>query len=214
MKTLFIAAKYKGEVKIDPKAFEKLPDRVGLVSSVQFLDRLKDIKKDFEKYGKKAIIGGQILGCDASAAKNIEKKVDAFLYIGDGAFHPIGIALKTKKAVFTYDPADNVFDKISDDEILKYKNRQKGAFLKYLSSTNIGIIVSTKPGQEKLKAALKLKDHLERKGKNAYIFTADNIDLNELEDFPFIECWVNTACPRLRDDFENTAKTIINLEEI
>lgn len=214
MKTLFINATYKGEVKIGPKTFDKLPDKVGLVSSVQFLDSLKDIKKDFEKNNKKAIIGGQILGCDASAAKNIEKKVDAFLYIGDGAFHPIGVALKTKKDVFTYDPVDNVLGKVSDDEILKYKKRQKGAFLKYLSSDNIGIIVSTKPGQEKLKAALKLKENLEKKGKNIFIFLADDVDLNELEDFPFIECWLNTACPRLRDDFENTTKTIINLEEI
>lgn len=214
MKTLFIPAKYKGIANIKPDVIERLPGKVGLVSSVQFLDSLKEIKKELEKNNKKAIIGGQILGCNISAAKNIEKKVDAFLYIGDGAFHPIGVALETKKDVFTYDPADNVFGKVSNDETSRYKNRQKGAFLKYLSSQNIGIIVSTKPGQEKLSAALKLKEKLEKKGKNIFIFLADDVDLNELEDFPFIECWLNTACPRLRDDFEKTTKTIINLEEI
>ena len=33
----------------------------------------------------------QILGCDTTAAEKIKDKVDAYLYIGTGKFHPIAL---------------------------------------------------------------------------------------------------------------------------
>ena len=38
------------------------------------------------------------------------------------------------------------------------------------------------------------------KDKNCYIFLADTVNPAEFENFPFIESWVNTACPRFADD--------------
>ena len=84
--------------------------------------------------------------------------------------------------------------------------QQKGALLKFLSSKEVGIIVSTKPGQEKLKKAFELKNKL--KDKNCHVFLADTIDPAEFENFPFIECWVNTACPRFADE----KKGVVNYE--
>ncbi|MFA5084489.1 MAG: diphthamide synthesis protein, partial [Candidatus Paceibacterota bacterium] len=60
-----------------------------------------------------------------------------------------------------------------------------------------GILVSTKPGQNKTKQALALKKKLEHEGKKAYIFSFDNFDINQLENFPEIKCWINTMCPGL-----------------
>lgn len=208
MKTLFIEAKYKGEVKVDETTIDKLPKRIGLVSTVQFIGNLKSIKKELEKNNKKAIIAGQILGCDFLKAEKIKNKVDCFLYIGSGSFHPLGLAYTISKPVFVYNPLDNTLEKVSDNEIEKYKKRRKGAYLKFLTAENIGILVSTKTGQNQLKKALELKKRL--KDKNCYIFTADTIDLNELENFPFIEAWVNTACPRIAEDKVG----LINIEEI
>lgn len=207
MKTLFIEAKYKEEIILDKNIINKLPKRIGLVSTVQFTNQLKDIKKQLKN--KKVFIGkgkqkydGQILGCDYSAAESIKDKVDCFLYIGSGQFHPLG--LKSKK-IFTFNPLTKEFKELTK-EIEIYKKRRKGAYLKFLSAKNIGIIISTKPGQYKLKKAIELKKKL--KNKNSYLFIADDININELENFPFIECWVNLACPRIE------GKGIINIEEI
>jgi len=80
--------------------------------------------------------------------------------------------------------------------------------IKFYSAKNIGILVTTKPGQQYLKKATELKAKL--KDKQCYIFISDTIDLNDLENYPFIDSWVNTACPRLSDYSSN----IINIEEL
>ena len=46
MKTLFIPAKYTGKISLTKEMIEKLPLRIGLVSTVQFLDNLAAIKKE------------------------------------------------------------------------------------------------------------------------------------------------------------------------
>ena len=52
--------------------------------------------------GKKAVV----LGCDFSAARRISKKVNSLLFVGSGAFHPIGVAIATGKPVVGADPYD------------------------------------------------------------------------------------------------------------
>ncbi len=215
MKMLFIEAKYKGNIELGKGTIDKLPENIGLVTTVQFAEQLKDIKKQLEKQNKKIFIGkgkqiyeGQILGCDISSAEKIKDNIDCFLYIGSGQFHPLALT-KTKKKIFTFNPLTKIFKELSKQEIENYLKRRKGAYLKYLSSKNIGIIVSTKPGQKKLKEAIELKEKLGKKGKNSYIFIADDIDVNQLENFPFIDCWVNTSCPRIVED----KKGIIDIGE-
>lgn len=201
IRTLLIEAKSTIDVKpVAEKALKLLPKRVGLVTTSQHKHKLNEIKKIIEKTGKKVFVGGQVLGCDASAAVKIKNKVDAFLYIGSGEFHPIEVVLETGKKVIIANPFSNEVSEINKKDVEIYKKRQKGALLKFLSSKNIGILVSTKPGQQKLRDAMKLKKKLEKKDKNCYIFIADNIDASQFENFPFVECWVNTACPRLEED--------------
>ena len=78
----------------------------------------------------------------------------------------------------------------------------------------IGILVTIKPGQQYLNHAIKLKEKIESQGKKAFIFVDDIIDLKQLENYPFIETWVNTACPRIgSDDIINFSQAIINLRE-
>ena len=76
-------------------------------------------------------------------------------------------------------------------------------------------MVSTKPGQQYLEDAKRLKEKLDKEGKKAFIFINTSIDLSYLEDFPFIEAWVNTACPRigLDDATTTTQKPLINMRE-
>ncbi|MBL7054697.1 diphthamide synthesis protein [Candidatus Woesearchaeota archaeon] len=216
MKTLFIESKYTGKIELNKIKADKLPKNIGLTATVQFVDHLETIKDYLIKKNKKISITkgnpkypSQILGCDLSAGEKIKKQVDAFLYIGDGKFHPLGLAIKTNKEVFCFNPISNNFSKIKKEEINNYKKILKIKKIKFLSYETIGILVSTKPGQNKLNKALELKKKLE-KNKNCYIFVFDTLNLIDLENFPFIEFWVNTACPRIEEDSRN----IINYADI
>jgi len=220
MKLMFVEARYKKKVIIG-KYISKLPSKVGLITTIQFIGQIKEIKLQLEKYGKKIFLGkgkhtiynGQVLGCDVQSAISISNKVDAFFYIGSGLFHPIAISLKTKKDVFTFNPLTEKFSKVDRKEAEKINKRKKGALIKFLSSKEIGVIVTTKPGQEQLKEAFELKNKF--RDKNFYFLIFDTIDFNQLENFPFIECFVNTACPRIAlDDSIKIEKTILNLEDI
>jgi len=155
---------------------------------------------------------GQVLGCDVSAAIKIQNKVDALLYIGSGRFHPIGVAINTKKDVFIFNPATNIFSKLDEKEIEKYKKNKKVRYVKFLHANNIGILVSTKLGQCSYKKAVGIKKNLEGKGKKAFIFAFDTLNSNEMENFPFIDFWVNTACPRIANDEDK--KNVIDMNEL
>ena len=45
MKQIFLEAKYKGKIKINQKDIAKLPKTLGLVTTVQFIDRINEVKK-------------------------------------------------------------------------------------------------------------------------------------------------------------------------
>jgi 2-(3-amino-3-carboxypropyl)histidine synthase len=217
MKTLFIESKYQGSIQVGKIKPDRLPKSIGLVTTVQFADGLGKIRDYLAKKNKKVLIAkgnqkynGQILGCDVSAGEKIKSKVDAFLYIGIGRFHPIGLAIKTKKDVFCFNPVSSHFSKIGNKEVDKYKKSIKIKKIRCLSAENIGILVSTKPGQNNQKKALEIKSRLEKKGKRCCIFLFDTLNLNELENFPFIEFWINTACPRIEED----SNKVINFQDI
>jgi len=217
MKTLFIESKFKGKISLNKIKIDDLPKKLGLITTVQFADYLNKIKSYLEEHNKKVFLEkgnqkykGQILGCDVTAAEKINHKIDAFLYIGDGRFHPLGLAYKTNKDVFCFNPLNNFFSKINKQEINNYKKTLKIKKIRFLSAENIGILVSTKPGQNKIKKAVEIKNKLKKKHKKCYIFCFDTLNPDELENFPFIEFWLNTACPRIQED----SKNIINFEEI
>ncbi len=208
MKTLFIPAESDVEIKLDRSVIARLKNKkIGLVTTIQHLHKLKDVKKQL----KGSVIAGQILGCDASSAEEIKEKIDAFLFVGTGRFHPIQVAEKIGKTTYTYNPMTKVLSKVEKEMIEKLRRRKKGAYLKYLTSDIIGILVSTKSGQNRFKEAKKLHDQLKKDNKNPYILMFETLDINQLENFPFIQCYVNTACPRI---FEDSQKPMINIEDV
>jgi 2-(3-amino-3-carboxypropyl)histidine synthase len=196
MKVMFIEAKSKEDItEVINKFKEK--GKIGLVSSVQYLNQLGKAQKLIPN----SIIAGQVLGCKTINAIKIKKDVDKFLYIGSAYFHPIKIAIDTNKEVYIANPLTNEISKINEKEIQDFKNRIKGRQAKYLMSKNPAFIVSTKPGQNKLKVILNRKEKYP-------IFICNNLDLNELENFSEIDYWINTACNRIE------GKNIINLEDL
>jgi len=197
MKTLFIEAKYQGKIKINKKDIAKLPNKIGLAATVQFIGKINELKKLLKT--KKIFSAGQILGCNISKANKIKNKVDAFLYLGTGHFHAIALGLLGKD-VYILNPFDGIITKLDKKEIINYKKRKKTAMLKFLNADNVGVLISTKPGQS---YDIKKLYSLERKypKKKFYFFVADTIDINQFENFNFIQAWINTACPRLEEDY-------------
>jgi len=219
MKAIFLQTRYTGKVDLGKIDLGKLPKKIGLVTTTQFLGKIDEIKKYLGKNGKEVFTDegkqrneGQLLGCDVGAATKTQDKVDAFLYIGSGEFHPLGVALNTKKEVFTFNPVSGVFSKLDEKEIEKYKKSKKARYVKFLHADNVGIMVTIKPGQYSYNKAKEIKDKLEEKGKKCFIFVFDVLDANEMENFPFINFWVNTACPRIADDRDK--KNVIDMSEL
>lgn len=219
MKTIFIPAKYGGELDLSNIKLDELPTKLGIVTTAQFLNSIDKIKDFLEKNNKEVFIdkekqknSGQLLGCDTGAAEKIHDKVDAFLYIGSGEFHPLGVALKTNKDVFTFNPVTSIFSRLNKEEIEKYEKQKKVKLSKFLTADNVGILVTLKPGQYSYRKAEEIKNKLKQQGKNAFIFVFDTLDPNELNNFSFIDFWVNTACPRISDDKDK--KNVIDMSEI
>ncbi len=198
MKTLFIPA--KGTLNLKQLKKLKIKNKFGLLSSVQYLHHLPKIKKIF----KNSIMGGQVLGCNITNAIKISSKVKSFLYIGSAYFHPIEIALKTNLPVNIFNPLTEKFSQVSKQEVENIKNQNKVKLIKFYSAKKYGILVSAKKGQYNLKTAIKLQNKL----KNSYIFIFNTLNLQELENFQDIDCWINTACPRINN------KNIINYQDL
>jgi len=197
MKTLYIPAKF--EVDIAPVLNKvEFKGKLGVITTVQHLDGIKKIKKD------NWIIAGQVLGCNVKNALDLD--VDAYLYVGSGKFHAIQVARKTGKKVFLANPFTEEVSELDMKEVEKIEKKVKGAYLKYLHSKKVGVLVSVK----KLQNYMQGRD-FDFKGKEVYYFLCD--DVSGLENFPDIEVWVNTACPRLAYEGE-FGVCVLNLEDL
>jgi len=203
MKTVFIEA--RKNVSLNKGKLEELakvlPHTIYIVYGIQYKKLALEIKKSLKN--KKIIGFSQILGCS-----KLKTRADAILLVGEARFHALNIALSSGKPVFIFDNLS--INKIDSQEILAMQKQEKGKYLKFLSSSSVGILVSTKPGQENLKAAEKIKKTLEKKSKKVFLFLADSISPDELENFPDIDMWINTACPGISLD----SSKIINYASI
>jgi len=95
------------------------------------------------------------------------------------------------------------------EKMLKKAHANK---VRFLHATNIGIIVTTKSGQQQYKPSKALQKKYP--DKKFYTFVTDTVDFGQLENFPFIEAWVNTACPRIGyDDVVHIRQAIVNLSD-
>jgi len=191
MKVLYIESKLKNQqFSLPEEEIKKLPKTIFLAYSIQYKGVAEQIKKLLLASNIKITKYQQVLGCSKI------KTNDPVLLIGGGRFHSINLFLQ---APSVYLSNGSVIEEISKNDIENIRTKLKTSVLKFLNANNIGILVSTKPGQENLDQAIKLKQKLEKKGKQAYIFLTNNIDIKEFENYN-IESWVNTACSGLSMD--------------
>ena len=201
MKTLYIEAFQKSDlIELDNSEIKKLPKRLFLAYSIQYKKLAESIKKQLIENGIKLERFQQVLGC------SVVKTNLPILLVSTGKFHARNLFLQTP---ILYVLENDKIIQIPKKDIENQRIMRKTALMKFLSSENIGILVSTKLGQENLDKAIKLKADIEKKGKNAFIFLSNNIDISQFENFN-IGSWVNTACPGLC--FDNSS--IINMNEV
>ena len=219
MKIMMVEGRYTGKIDLSGLHPEALPQKLGLISTVQFIDQIPLIQSALEKAGKQVFVDKmrqkydtQLLGCDQGAAIKNKDQVDAYLYFGTGVFHPLGVVIATEKDVHCYDPLSGIQTIIPKEKGMKMNQKRKAAYTAFLHAQKLGVLVSIKPGQNHFKRAMALKNQLS--DKEVYIFVSDTIDFSQLEHFPFIDCWVNTACNRIMDDAEKFPKPLVDLADI
>jgi 2-(3-amino-3-carboxypropyl)histidine synthase len=231
--TLFIDGIWEKEIVLGKEVLEFFAKAkvksVGLFASVQFL-KLETVRDQLDQAGitvketkaKRTHAATQVLGCDAyhdSYSDSIIDDVDAILYIGDGLFHPKALLLsqaaqKSVSDIIIWDPVSSLMKTLGMNDIEQQWKRREANLKRFIAAETIGILVTIKPGQQYLHLAEKLRADLVNSGKKAYVFIDNTIDISLFENYPFIDAWVNTACPRIgMDDIVNVKQPLVNIRE-
>jgi 2-(3-amino-3-carboxypropyl)histidine synthase len=133
---------------------------VGLVTTVQHIHLVPALEKFLHEKRITVIVSegsgrtpnrGQVLGCNFAAAK--ATGADDVLFVGTGLFHPVGIAIATNSRVIALDPCTGDTREVNGDTLLR---RRFALIEKTRNAKTIGIIVSTKHGQQRMELAQRL----------------------------------------------------------
>lgn len=220
MDYVFLKSQYKKKVKLTKELLEQIESYnvVAIFSSIQFINQMNDIIEQLEeKYPDKKIITAktsrtdkkyQILGCNVYSENfNFKKdnedcllEPDCYLYIGDGIFHPQAIVLSQKEKmnispVISFNPKNDLIKIFCEEDISKIIRKYRSNLLNFLDSKNIGVYITTKKGQEQYEFSKKINSFFPN--KKFYFFVSETLNIQSMEDFPFIDSWINTACPRI-----------------
>ena len=223
IETIYIPISYelsKTELDFIVSEIKKLKlNKINLVTTIQYLE---NIKKIIELLLKENIIVVEskeslrvkkhmILGCDASTIIN---QTEPIIFIGDGVFHANNLGfINNGQDVIVISPISKSVQKIEITDTFLRKRYAAIGICKH--ANKFGILVSTKQGQIRLAIARNIKKKLEENGKKAYILVSDYVKQEYLEGIK-VDCYVNTACPRLVYDDGTIAfkKPVISVTEV
>jgi 2-(3-amino-3-carboxypropyl)histidine synthase len=204
------------------RAEPNLKDRIGIFTTIQHIDQIPEATRWLLEHGKTVKVGmgdgrlkreGQVLGCNVTAATNIDHEVEQYLYIGSGDFHPLEVAIETNKQVIVLDP---IMNEVRELKGLKEKilRQRHGAIARCHDAKDFLIIVSSKMGQNRLSMALDINDKLRGKGLVSGIIVMNEVRPDYLLPY-HADVYVSTACPRLAiDDYLRYPKPIITPTEL
>lgn len=182
-------------------------EKIGLVTSIQHLHVLDDVAVKLKSMGKHPVIGGQILGCWTKNAEMISNDVDAFLFVGSGVFHSLG--MDTGKKVYALDIEKQKIREIDGSKLMKRRYANIDAAK---NAQTFAILVSSKKGQRELTGnAEKIAGYLRQRDKKALILVMDEIRDEKLLGIK-ADAFINTACPRLMDD--TWSKPFVNAYDV
>jgi 2-(3-amino-3-carboxypropyl)histidine synthase len=194
---------------------------IGLVTTIQHVDMLNEARTTLLEAGKNVVIGdagrlkhaGQVIGCDYSNAKAVQKNVDACLFVGGGRFHAIGVELATSKPTIVADPYEKRAYTVKED--VKRILKQRWASIHEAEEADeFGVLIGLKTGQMRINHAMKVKAALEKHGKSVTLLTIREVTPQALMQFPTVDAFVNTACPRIAlDDAGRFLKPVLIVNE-
>jgi 2-(3-amino-3-carboxypropyl)histidine synthase len=222
--TIYIEA--KATVSVKPVVKKALPllkpwKHIGLVTTIQHVDMLGEARTTLLEAGKSVAVGdagelqytGQVTGCNYSNATAIMKDVDAFLFVGGGRFHAIGVALATSKPTVVGDPYERRAYSI-DSEAQKIRKQRWASIHEAEKAQSFGVLIGLKSGQKRIDEAMRVKEKLEKKGKKATLLSMREVTPEALTQFTSLEAFVNTACPRIAlDDSSKFRKPVLTVNE-
>ncbi|MCL4347209.1 MAG: diphthamide biosynthesis enzyme Dph2 [Candidatus Thermoplasmatota archaeon] len=209
-------------VDIDPvyvvrQALPMLRGTVGLVTTAQHIHHISSIVSFLEGEGINAIYSrgdmrldspAQLLGCDYSAGLDIEDRVDMFLYVGDGDFHPIGLAVLSERPLVCANPMNGTVRKIDSlrDVIMK---QRLVAIERAMQAKTFGVLVSSKLGQRRRTVAEKLLASIKAAGRSAALIQTNIVTPELIGSYGF-DAFASTVCPRVAiDDYARYPKPIL-----
>ena len=187
-------------------AAAEVPKRLGLVASVQHLDLLPSLATALRGCGYSPFVGrgdrrlayaGQALGCNYTGAEEVAHDVEAFLFVGTGRFHPVGLAFAVDRPVWSIDPRRGELEPPVDRAGLIRRRQLLVASVR--DAQRWGILVSTFVGQNRSPTALALQARARARGRSAEILLSQRVDPSDLLGRD-LDAFVNTACPRIALD--------------
>lgn len=183
-----------------------VPRRLGLVASIQHMDLVDSFARSLQQEGfevhrgegdRRLAYPAQALGCNYTTAEAVETAVEAFLFLGTGQFHPLGLAFAVDRPVFAADPLRGTVEPPIDRAGLIARRQLLVA--KCRGARRFGILTSTFAGQDRSGTARALQDRARRSGRDAEIFVFGRLDPGDLVGRD-VDAFVNTACPRIALD--------------
>lgn len=188
-------------------ALPLLKGPVGLMTNPQHAPSIDAVIAFLESKGVKVYLGrgdrrltfaGQVLGCNFTSAQEVEAEVNSFLFVGSGVFHPLGVAMGSKKPVIAANPfTGEVLDMANFRD--KFLRQRYATIGRALDAQRFGILVGTKIGQMRMEEARRTKALIESKGREAAVFALANFDPSLVDIHP-ADAFVCTACPRIAID--------------
>jgi len=223
IKTIYVPITYKlskQEINYIIKEIEKRNyKKINIITTIQYIENLDEIKKILKTKKIKVLDAKEtrrvkkhmVLGCDASTLVDKENPI---FFIGDGVFHANNLGfINDNQKVIVISPISRYVKEIEISD--KFIRRRYVAIALARKSKKFGILVSSKPGQNRISFARLIKKKLEENNKKAYILISDYIKQENLEGIK-VDCYINTACPRLVYDDDTIAfkKPVLSVTEV
>ncbi len=205
-----------------PDSLKDLPERVGLLATIQYIDLIPEATRILESLGKKAIVGmgdrrtmypGQVLGCNCTAAENVTDDVDCFLYIGEGDFHPLAAAFGAGKNVFVINPITGELRDMSEtrDRLIR---RRFATLQSARDAQKFLVIICSKVGQCRRDLAKEAETMLKDAGRTVVTAVLEELTPDSLASY-CVDAYVCTACPRIAmDDSARYGKPMLTVPEL